>query len=148
MFHGFGSSSSEIIPEATAFYKMQYNVFMIDFRAHGLSQGNVCSMGYFESDDVKSAYNYIKNTGERNIVLWGRSMGAASIVKAMYDDTNIKPSKIILEKSYGKMTDAVEGMVRNSMHQPRRTISNHTYLLGFCRTGHLVIWFEAGRLFE
>ena len=32
MFHGYESSRSEIIPEATAFYKMQYNVFMIDFR--------------------------------------------------------------------------------------------------------------------
>src|SRR5262249_46940576 len=76
MFHGYGSSRSEIIPEATAFYKMQYNVFMIDFRAHGSSEGNVCSMGYFEADDVRSSYNFIKNTGEKNIVLWGGSMGA------------------------------------------------------------------------
>jgi uncharacterized protein len=137
MFHGFGSSRSDIIPEATALYKMQYNVFMIDFRAHGLSQGSVCSMGYFESDDVKSAYNYIKNTGERNIILWGGSMGAASIVKAMYDDETIKPSKIILEKSYGKMTDAVEGMVRNSMHQPAEPLATMLTFWGSAEQG---IW--------
>ena len=37
-------------------------------------------------------------------------MGAASITKAMHDDENIKPSKIILEKSFGVMTDAAEGL--------------------------------------
>jgi alpha-beta hydrolase superfamily lysophospholipase len=137
MFHGFGSSRSDIIPEATAFYKMQYNVFMIDFRAHGLSEGSVCSMGYFESDDVRSAYNYIKNTGERNIILWGGSMGAASIIKAMYDDNNIKPSKVILEKSYGKMTDAVEGLVRNSMHEPAEPLATMLTFWGSAEQG---IW--------
>src|SRR5205085_3920946 len=96
MFHGYGSSRSDIIPEATAFYKMQYNVFMIDFRAHGTSGGNVCSIGYFEADDVKAAYDYIKNTGEKNIVMWGGSMGAAAITKAIYDNNNIKPSQVIL----------------------------------------------------
>jgi len=118
MFHGYNGSRSDLIPEATVFYKMNYNVCMIDFRAHGLSQGDVCSMGYYESNDVRSTYNYIKGTGEKNIILWGGSMGAVSIVKAMHDDTTIQPSKVILERSFGKMTDAVEGLVRNSMHWP------------------------------
>jgi len=118
MFHGRGSCRSEIIPEATAFYNMQYDVLMIDLRAHGNSNGNVCSMGYFEANDVRAAYNFIETTGERNIILWGGSIGAASITKAMYDDSNIKPSKIILEKCYGTMVDAAKGVVRNSLHEP------------------------------
>ncbi|HEX5152008.1 MAG TPA: alpha/beta fold hydrolase [Parafilimonas sp.] len=120
MFHGYGSSRSDIIPEATAFYKMQYDVLMIDFRAHGNSEGNVCSMGYHEAGDVKSAYNFISNTGEKNIILWGGSMGAASITKAMHDDYSIKPSKIILEKCFGRMTDAANALARNSTHEPAR----------------------------
>ena len=72
MFHGYGSSRSEIIPEATAFYNLQYNVFMIDFRAHGSSEGDICSMGYFEANDVRAAYNYIKAAGEKNIVFTSR----------------------------------------------------------------------------
>ena len=135
MFHGYESSRSEIIPEATAFYNMQYNVLMIDFRGHGQSQGNVCSMGYFESHDVKSAYNFIKNTGEKNIVLWGGSMGAASITKAMHDDNTIKPSKVILEKSFGVMTDAVEGLVRNSMHEPQEPLATMLTFWGSVEEG-------------
>ena len=122
MFHGYGSSRSEIIPEATALYNMQYNVFMVDFRGHGQSEGNECSMGYFESHDVRSAYNFIKSNGEKNIILWGGSMGAASVTKAMHDDTTLKPSKIILEKCFGKMTDAVRGFTENSMHQSNKAL--------------------------
>jgi len=120
MFHGYGSSRSDIIPEATTFYKMQYNVLMIDFRAHGNSEGNICSMGYYESNDVKAAFDFISNTGEKNIILWGGSMGAAAITKAMHDDYSIKPSKIILEKCFGRMTDAANALARNSMHEPAR----------------------------
>jgi alpha-beta hydrolase superfamily lysophospholipase len=135
MFHGYGSSRSEIIPEATAFYKMQYNILMIDFRGHGQSQGNVCSMGYYESDDVRSAYNFIKNTGEKNIILWGGSMGAASITKAMHDDASIKPSKVILEKCFGVMTDAAKAMAHNSMHEPAQPFATMLTFWGSVEQG-------------
>jgi alpha-beta hydrolase superfamily lysophospholipase len=118
MFHGYGSSRSEIIPEATAFFKMGYNVLLTDFRAHGNSEGDVCSMGYFESHDVRAAYDLIKNTGDKNIILWGGSMGAASITKAMHDDSSIRPSGIILEKCFGEVSDAAGAMAGNSMHEP------------------------------
>jgi len=135
MFHGYGGCRSEIIPEATAFYNMQYNVFMIDFRAHGYSEGDICSLGYFESDDVRAAYNYVNNTGEKNIILWGGSMGAASIIKAMHDDDNIEPSKVILEKSYGDMTDAVEGFIRKTMHQPAEPLATMLTFWGSVEEG-------------
>lgn len=137
MFHGYNGSRSDLISEATAIYKMNYNVCMIDFRAHGLSQGDVCSMGYYESDDVRSTYNFVKNTGEKNIVLWGGSMGAVSVVKAMHDDTTIQPSKIILERSFGKLTDAVKGLVRNTLHWPPQPVATILTFWGSVEQG---IW--------
>ena len=135
MFHGYGGCRSEIIPEATAFYTMQYNVLMIDFRAHGNSEGNICSLGYFESDDVRESYNYIKRTGEKNIILWGGSMGAASIIKAMHDDSDIQPSKVILEKSYGDMTDAVEGYISKTLHEPGEPLATMLTFWGCVEEG-------------
>ena len=41
---------------------------LVDFRAHGNSDGNTCTIGYDESEDVKLAYDYISNKGEKNIV--------------------------------------------------------------------------------
>ena len=45
MCHGYESSRSEVIPEANAYYKLGYNVFKIDFRAHGLSTRDECQKG-------------------------------------------------------------------------------------------------------
>ncbi len=112
MFHGHGSSRSGIINEATSFYNLGFNVFMIDFRAHGQSEGNISSIGYYEARDVKAAYDYIAAAGEKSIVLWGISLGAATITKAMNDYSTVQPKKIILEMPFGSMLAAVEGRVR------------------------------------
>lgn len=135
LFHGYGSSRSDVIPEATAFYKMQYNILMIDFRGHGKSEGDLCSMGYYESDDVRAAYNFIKNSGEHNIILWGGSMGAASITRAMYDDSSMQPSKVILERCFGVMTDAAKSLAHNTMHEPKQPFGTLLTFWGSAENG-------------
>ena len=111
MFHGHGGKKSGNSTEAAAFRKMGYNTFQIDFRAHGNSGGNTCTIGFDESEDVKLAYDFIKNKNEKNIVLWGISMGASAITKAINDYT-LQPQKIILEMPFGTIKDAVEGRVK------------------------------------
>jgi esterase/lipase len=69
---------------------------LVDLRAHGRSDGNVTTMGFREGEDVKLAYEYILKKGERNIILYGISLGSFVIAKAFYD-YNIAPSRIILE---------------------------------------------------
>ena len=121
MFHGHGGKKSGTNAEAATFRKMGYNTFQLDFRAHGNSQGNTCTIGYYESEDVKLAYDFIKNKGEKNIVLWGISMGASTITKAMNDYT-LQPQKIILEMPFGTIEDAVKGRVK-MMGLPQQPIS-------------------------
>ena len=121
LFHGHGGNKSDIYVESIAFRKMKYNTLLLDFRAHGNSDGNVCTIGYNESEDVKLAYDYIKNKGEKNIVLWGISMGAATITKAINDYT-LQPQKIILEMSFGSIVGAGEGRIK-MMHLPPEPLS-------------------------
>lgn len=92
MFHGHGSSKSGIIAEARELYSMGYNVMLTDFRAHGNSEGTATSIGIYESKDVKAVYDHIAQKGEKNIIIWGISMGAATALKAV-DEFGIKPSK-------------------------------------------------------
>ena len=96
LFHGHGGTKSGVFMESEEFRKMHYNTFLLDFRAHGNSEGNTCTIGYNEAEDVKLAYDFIKAKGEKNIILWGISMGAATIAKAM-NDYPLQPSKVILE---------------------------------------------------
>ena len=111
LFHGHGGNKSGVIKEAESFNKMGYNTLLVDFRAHGNSEGNTCTIGFDESEDVKLAYDYISSKGEKNIVLWGISMGASTITKAV-KDYQLNPKKIILEMPFGTIKDAVRGRLK------------------------------------
>lgn len=111
LFHGHGGTKSGVINESEAFNKMGFNTLLTDFRAHGNSEGNTCTIGYDESEDVKLAYDLISQKGEKNIVLWGISMGASTITKAV-KDYQLNPQKVILEMPFGTIEDAVVGRVK------------------------------------
>lgn len=121
LFHGHGSSKSAILPEASYFHSLGYHIFLIDFRAHGDSEGNTSTIGYREARDVKAAFDYIQSRGEQHIILWGVSLGAATIAHAIaqYD---IKPGKVIMELSFGSAHDAVKARVR-IMHVPEEPVA-------------------------
>ena len=111
MFHGHGATKSDIFNESIVFRKLGYNTLLVDFRAHGSSEGNNCTIGYYESEDVKLAYDYIKGKGEKNIVLWGISMGAAAVSKSI-SDYHLLPNKVILEMPFGSILKAAEGRIK------------------------------------
>lgn len=111
LFHGHLSKKSSVLDESIGFRQLGYNTLLVDLRAHGSSGGNTCTVGYLEGEDVKLAYDYVKNTGEKNIVLWGISMGAAAVTKAM-NDYPLQPSKIILEMPFASILQAAEGRIK------------------------------------
>ncbi len=111
LFHGHGGTKSGVLKESEEFRKMHYNTLLLDFRAHGGSEGNTCTIGYNEAEDVKLAYDFIKEKGEKNVILWGISMGAATIAKAMRDYP-LQPSKVILEMPFGSILGAAEGRIK------------------------------------
>jgi alpha-beta hydrolase superfamily lysophospholipase len=111
LLHGHGSSKSRVLKEAEYFYSLGYNTFLLDFRAHGGSEGTVCTIGYDEAEDVKLAYDFLRGTGEKNLVLWGRSLGAAAITRAV-SEYRINPDKVVLEMSFGSLQEAVEARIR------------------------------------
>lgn len=123
LFHGHGGNKNGVIKEATAFYTMGYNTLLVDFRGHGNSKGNVCTIGYNESKDVKAGYDYIKTKGEQNIIMYGISLGAASILKAIATDS-IRPTNAILEMPFGTLFKAVKGRLKimNLPQQPFATL--------------------------
>ncbi len=111
LFHGHGSKKSALLSEAAVFRKLGYNTLLVDFRAHGNSEGNTCTIGYKEAEDVKLAYDYLINKGDKNIILFGVSLGAATVSKAI-NDYELQPAKVILEMPFGSLQDAVEGRLK------------------------------------
>lgn len=111
LFHGNGSEKSANLSQSNTFNEMGYSTLLVDFRAHGQSQGNTCTIGYREAEDVQTAYEYLKNKGEKNIILYGISMGAATITKAIAD-YSLTPGKVILEMPFASLPETAEGKMR------------------------------------
>ncbi|WP_221622310.1 alpha/beta hydrolase [Larkinella rosea] len=126
--HGHASNKSKILCETEYFHELGYNTLSFDFRAHGNSAGNICTIGFRETNDLKAAYNFVEKGNEKNIILWGVSMGAAVILKAI-PEHGLKPTQVILECPFASLYDAVQGRLR-SMHIPAHPIAELLTLWG------------------
>lgn len=116
LFHGYGGCKDGTLLEAGYFRQLGYNTFLIDFRGNGNSDGYTCTVGFNEAEDVRLAYDYVQQKKEKHIILWGMSMGAAAILRAVtvYE---LQPDKVILECSFATLTDAVKARMR-AVHVP------------------------------
>jgi alpha-beta hydrolase superfamily lysophospholipase len=111
LFHGLSSNKGRILAEADEFLSMGYNTLLIDMRAHGNSSGTANSLGVKESEEVKLAFDFVKQKDEKNIILWGMSLGAVIITRAVYD-YDISPQKIILEMPFDRVQDHIRARAR------------------------------------
>lgn len=55
-----------------------YNVLVIDNRAHGLSDGKICSLGYKEYKDITEWANMLHGMGNKSVILHGICIGAST----------------------------------------------------------------------
>ena len=113
LFHGLGSNKGNVLGEALEFNSFGYNTMLVDIRAHGNSEGVTNSIGYNESEEVKLAYDHVSKKGEKNIVLWGMSLGAVIITKAIWQ-YDLRPKKIILEMPFDRLQDHLRARARIS----------------------------------
>ncbi|MRX41033.1 prolyl oligopeptidase family serine peptidase [Flavobacterium sp. LC2016-23] len=106
LFHGYGGEKSLMLEKSDEFIKLGFSTMLVDFMGSGNSEGNQTTIGYKEAKEVKTTFDYLKQNGEKNIYLFGTSMGAVAIMKCINDD-KIKPSGIILECPFGSMYQTV-----------------------------------------
>ncbi len=112
LFHGYASDKSALLKQADVFMNLGYNTLLVDFMGSGGSDGNQTTIGYFEAEQVKSCYDKLKKQKKKNIYLYGTSMGAVAILKAV-NDFHLKPSGIILECPFGTMRETVKSRFHN-----------------------------------
>ena len=116
LFHGYGGEKSSMIEKSDAFIKLGFSTMLVDFMGSGNSEGNQTTIGYKEAEEVKTSYDYLSQSGEKNIYLFGTSMGAVAIMKCINDD-KIRPKGIIIECPFGSMYETVCARF-NKMHAP------------------------------
>jgi uncharacterized protein len=113
LFHGNkGSKANQLLPPAQVFHNLGYDTVLVDFRGVGGSSGNTTTIGMREAQDVAQIVSYAqKSQLQRPLVLYGVSMGAAAILKAVAQ-ANINPNAIILELPFARLLDAVRSRIR------------------------------------
>jgi len=106
LFHGYAGDKSQFIDRSDEFIKMGYSTLLVDFMGSGGSEGTRTTVGYYEAEEVKTCFDYLKQQGEKNIYLFGTSMGAVAILKAV-NDYRITPKAIVIECPFGTMYKTV-----------------------------------------
>ena len=89
---------------ADIYTDLGYDLFVLDYRGYGKSEGEIYSQEQFFGD-IQTTYNFIKkekNYDEKNIVVVGYSVGTASA--AMLASQN-NPKALILQAPYFSLTD-------------------------------------------
>jgi alpha-beta hydrolase superfamily lysophospholipase len=114
LFHGFSGEKSGMLDKAEIFRKLGYNTLLVDFMGSGGSEGDETTIGFYEAMEVRTAFDYIASLGETNIFLFGTSMGAVAIMKALNDAPfTFTPKGIIIECPFGTMLQTVETRFKN-----------------------------------
>src|SRR5258706_1292338 len=110
-FHGITANKCQMLHEAYEFRYWHYNVMLVDFRGHGNSSGNKTTIGMKEPEEVKLAYDYVINTSDKNIFLYGYSLGAVVVTKAMAE-YQLPVSGIILDMPFLSFQTYMKGKAR------------------------------------
>ena len=111
LFHGISANRSSLLDEASEFLRSNYNTLLLDFRAHGNSEGHTTTIAFRETEEVKLAFDFAGNKGEKNIYLYGVSMGAVAVAKAV-DQYSLQPAGIIMDMPFLSLQSYLEGRAR------------------------------------
>lgn len=108
LFHGYLGDKSSLLPYSEAFNKMGFSCLLVDFMGSGSSTGLQTTIGFKESENVKSVYDYVKKEfPSQKIILFGHSMGSVAIMKSIHD-YDLRINKIILQCPFGTMKQTVK----------------------------------------
>lgn len=110
--HGFSGSKATMLDKSDVFHELGYDTFLIDFMGSGGSEGNQTTIGFYEAQQVCSAFRYLKEQTPKPVILFGTSMGAAAIMKAV-SDSSLQAEALILECPFGTMQETVEARFHN-----------------------------------
>lgn len=88
--------------------KLNYGVFMIDYRGFGMSEGTPTEQGLYE--DADAAINWLKSQGvtQEKTIYYGFSLGAIPAIDRAAYRTDFKPSRIIIESPLASVQNLVD----------------------------------------
>ena len=110
MVHGLNRSRIEMVKRVPFVHSSGWNAILLDLRHHGASAGEATTFGVKEKQDVEAAARFARGRAPGPVVLWGVSLGAASVVLAAADDPEV--TGVICDSSFRSLEDTVRHHLR------------------------------------
>jgi pimeloyl-ACP methyl ester carboxylesterase len=108
LIHGYGDAKVGAIAWAPMWHSLGYHILAIDLRAHGESEGDYTTGGYFERHDLNQILDQLRAAypaDTATLVLFGISLGAAVALGAA--ETRDDVAALILDSPFTEYSRAV-----------------------------------------
>ena len=113
--HGYAGGRSALMHSFFAWH--DYGVISWDARAHGESEGDMVTWGYYEQLDVIAASDYALSADPLlNIGAFGESMGAATVLIAAADQPQIQA--VVADSAFAAIGDMIHVVSPYPIFQP------------------------------
>ncbi len=102
-FHGNAGNISHRRESIELFHRLGLNVFIIDYRGYGQSEGSPSEQGLYR--DANAAWRYLieeKGFDPENVIIFGRSLGGAAAAKLA---SGVQARGLILESTMSSARD-------------------------------------------
>jgi len=108
-FHGNAGNISHRGDSIAIFHRLGLNVFIIDYRGYGQSEGEASETGLYK--DSEAAWQYLtkeKSIDKKDIIIFGRSLGGAIATRLA---SKVHPSALILESTFSSARDMAKSIL-------------------------------------
>ena len=135
--HGFTGRYTEVLGRAEHFYRKGFSVLTPDARAHGESEGQYRGMGWLEIEDIKLWINkIIEHDPVAKIILFGQSMGAATVINVSGEELPKNVKLVIEDCSYTSVWDEFAGQIGVRYHLPAFPIMHLADIICIKKAGY------------
>ena len=137
--HGYTSKGFNMTSYAKNFYNMRYNIMIPDLRAHGESEGHYIGMGWDDRNDIINLIEYIiAEDGKAEIVLFGVSMGAATVMMVSGEKLPSNVKAVVEDCGYTSAWDQFAYQLKTLFNLPKFPMMNIVDIICKIRAGYFI----------
>lgn len=137
LVHGYLGRGEDMAARALEFYNQGYNVLMPDLRGHGESEGAYIGMGWDDRLDIISWIDYLDSKDNYpNIILYGVSMGAATVMMTSGEDLPKNVKAVIEDCGYSSINDEFAYQLKTMFGVPQFPLMNFANTVTKIRAGY------------
>lgn len=136
--HGYMGNAETMANYAKMFHDLGYNVLVPDARGHGKSKGDYIGFGWHERKDyVKWIDQVLETNGQsEEIVLYGISMGAATVMMTSGESLPTNVKAIIEDCGYSSVNEELAYQLNELFSLPPFPLIQVTSLMTKIRAGY------------